>query len=118
VTTAVPTAAAKPAGTPAPPAATPRAGRPALPAAGVIATAQWGFDSAYVYAQLPTDQVHGAWAGKVMDKAKIQVLDAQVGWNAYPNETDGNLWYKISYKDAGGLDKTGFVHASSVVFSQ
>lgn len=112
--TSVPTAAVKPAGTPA---ATPKTGRPALPAAAVIATAQWGFDSAYVYPQLPTDQSHSAaTAAKIMDKASIQVLDAQVGWNAYPNETDGNLWYKVSYKDASGKDATGFVHASAVKF--
>ena len=112
--TAVPTAAVKPAGTPV---ATPKTGRPPLPAAAVIAVAQWGFDSAYAYAQLPTDQSHSAaTAVKVMDKASIQVLDAQVGWNAYPNETDGNVWYKVSYKDASGKDATGFVHASAVKF--
>ncbi len=116
--TAVPTAAAKPAGTPAPAAATPKAGRPALPAAGVISVLRWKVDSAYVYAVLPTDASHVTPQVKIYEAVKVTVVDAQAGWNAYPNESDGNVWYKITYKDAAGKDATGYVHASSVAFGQ
>ncbi len=118
VTPAPTVAPTKPAGTPAPPAATPKAGRPALPAAGAISTVRWGFASSYFYAQLPTDQVHGSPAGELLDGAKVQVLDAQIGWNVYANETDGNVWYKISYKDASGQEKIAYVPSSAVAFSQ
>ena len=126
VATSVPTPAAsatsapvatRPAGTPAPPAATPKAGRPALPAAGVISVVRWSVDSAYVYGALPTETSHVLPDVKLYEAAKVTVLDAQVGWNAFPNETDGNVWYKVSYKDAAGQDKTGWVHSSSVEFS-
>jgi hypothetical protein len=82
----------------------------------VISTARWGYDSSYVYDQLPTDLAHGTAAGKVLDAAKVQVLDAQIGWNVYATEADGDVWYKVSYKDAAGLDKIGYVPSSAVAF--
>jgi protein phosphatase len=96
------------------PTVTARPGTPSLPAAGVISVARWGMYTAVVYPQLPTDQGHGTAAAELVDGTKVQVVDAQVGWNAFPNETDGNLWYKIQYRDAAGQDRTGYVHASAV----
>ena len=119
-----PTAVRTPSATAAPgstPTVAPRAtstgvaGRPSFPTTGVISTARWGFDTTYIFADLPTTAAH-AWVAQLADGAKVDVLDLKSGWNPYPNEADGDLWYQIRYKDAG-QDKTGWIPSSALVLA-
>jgi hypothetical protein len=78
--------------------------------------ARWGVATTYVYATLPTDAARGTRLGELADGVKVDALDLQVGWNVYPNEADGKLWYQIRYKE-GGQDRTGWIPASALALA-
>lgn len=120
-----PTTVRTPAATPpvgSTPTAAPRAtstavaGRPSFPTTGVISVARWNMATAVIYADLPADRASALKVGEIADTTKVDLLDLKDGWNVYPNESDGNLWYQIRYKDAG-QDKVGWVHASSLALA-
>jgi PPM family protein phosphatase len=103
--------------TPVPPRATstPAAGRPTFPTTGVISTIRWGFGTSYIFADLPTATSHPT-AGEIADGTKVDVLDLKSGWNPYPNEADGDMWYQIRYK-AAGQDRTVWIPFSALALS-
>jgi serine/threonine protein phosphatase PrpC len=92
------------------------AGRPSFPAAGVISVARWGVATTYVFADLPTSSAQSTRVGQLADGVKVDALALQTGWNVYPDETDGKMWYQIRYKDAG-QDKTGWIPASALALT-
>ena len=106
--TAVPGATAT---RPAAPTATARPGAPSFPAAAVVSVLRWGVNTTYVYDQLPTARPAVLPGIELPEGTKVQVTDLKAGWNAFPEEADGNMWYKITWGDG----KTGWTHFSSLV---
>ncbi len=116
VRTAAPTLApGAPTAVPPRATSTPAAGRPSFPTTGVISTVRWGFATSYIFADLPTAASH-ATAGEIADGIKVDVLDLKSGWNPYPNEAGGDMWYQIRYK-AAGQDKTVWIPFSALALA-
>lgn len=104
--TAVPGATAT---KPSAPTATARPGTPSFPTSGVVSVVRWGVNTTYVYDEIPKERPAALPPVQLPDGAKVQVLDLQAGWNAFPNEEGGNLWYKLSWDG-----KTGWTPFSSI----